>query len=229
MTVIIPFSRPDMIAHVWSNLWNQTTHEFEIVVVENGKGIGAWKAYGVKGCTILESENHPASAKNVGLEYVKKKGGKFTIFDDDDWYGRNYIHELMSNQEKAIVVGKRIHLVEMADGIYLFDRSSSNQSSTWVHGPTICCQSEDAIFFPIVKPNDDKTWCKEMRKKGATFYATSIHNYIYIRLGHDHVWKAPDWMVRLQLGDAIRYRKGEKAVMVKQPTLEEVQGYILNS
>jgi hypothetical protein len=203
--VVVPFSRPNMLGNVLGNACRQTV-PFKLVLVENGPAVGTCKRHGIAPALLLTSEPHQAIAKNTALAEIRKRGGGLVaLWDDDDYYGAGFLAELVANRRRATVVGKRIHWVELADGLYLFDHESANQPSTLLHGPTVMAQASEIVDFPVVSPSDDRQWCKAMRQAGATMWATSVGEYVYRRTGSNHVWNASDLLVRFQLGDSYRF------------------------
>jgi hypothetical protein len=202
--VVVPFSRPDMLGNVLSNACRQTV-PFKLVLVENGPAVGTCKRHGVAPELLLTSEAHQAVAKNTALAEIRKRGGGLVaLWDDDDYYGSGFLAELAASKRRATVVGKRIHLVEFADGLYLFDRERADQASTWLHGPTVMAEAADMLDFPLLRVSEDAKWCQAMRAAGATLWATSTGEYVYRRTGARHAWQATDLLARLQLGDGYR-------------------------
>jgi hypothetical protein len=202
--VVVPFSRPHMLSNVLGNACRQTV-PFKLCIVENGPAVGTCKQHGITPALLLTSEAHQAIAKNTAIAEIRKRGGgQVALWDDDDCYGSGFLAELEANRRRATVVGKRIHLVELADGLYLFDHEGANQLSTWLHGPTVMAEASDMLDFPVVSPSDDPLWCKAMRDAGATMWATSVGEYVYRRTGTNHVWKATDLLVRFRMGSSYR-------------------------
>jgi hypothetical protein len=219
--VVVPLGRAEMLPNVLDNASRQAL-PLKLCIVENGDAVGACAKHCVDPDLLLTSEHHQATAKNEAVSAIKKLGGGLISFwDDDDEYGAGFLGELKGQESKATVVGKRRHLVRLSDGLYLFDRESANQPSDWLHGPTCMVQAENCVEFPRIAPNDDGEWCKAMKQAGATFWATSIWNYTYIRTGHNHVWEASDLMVRLQLGSAWKL-EDDRGTFVPAPNDDEV-------
>lgn len=214
--VVVPLGRADSVGNVFSNFRRQSV-EARLCIVENGAGLGACERHGLNPDLLLTSQNHQAHAKNQAISELRDCGGHLAFWDDDDWYGRAFLEELLASAGRATVVGKRRHFVRLPSGLFLFDSQSANRASSWLHGPTCLVRAAECLTFPVVSPNDDGAWCKAMRAAGASFYATSIWGYIYDRTNPGHVWNASEKLVRWQLGDAI---KG--GCLIKAPTGDEV-------
>lgn len=191
------------------------------LIVANGRAQGIRE---IPGCTVVTSTAHQSAAKNEGLEYARRHGGGFfAIFDDDDWYGPGYLAELAENAHRATVVGKRRHFVHLSDGLYLFDEAGANKPSEWVTGACTAGWVEDAVQFPCwIDRGEDAEWCNTMTARGATFWATSIWDFIYDHRGAGHAWNASDIIVRRTLGSARRFNQYPESEFVPTPTNDQI-------
>jgi hypothetical protein len=226
--VVVPFARPEMLGNVIRNFQRQTALA-RLCLVENGPAVGACERAGLVPDLLLTSEAHQATAKNTALEEIRKRGGGLVaLWDDDDRYGCGFLEELLEHRRRANVVGKRRHLIRMSRGLYLFDEHNANAPSTWLHGPTCLVRAEECVDFPRVTPNDDGEWCRDMARAGATFYATSVWNYVYERTGTQHVWKASDVVVRHHMGDGLLW-DGRTWQPAPKPTDREIFSFLAAS
>ncbi len=199
--VIVPFARPEHLPRVLENFRRQSFPDKHLVIVENGDALGACAKAGLTGVTVLTSEAHQASAKNVALEEIRRRGGGFfTTFDDDDWYGAEYLSELAGYAKSAGVIGKRQHFISVSEGssdpsipplLLCHSPSYADQDSSWLTGGTISGFAEDACEFPRAEA-DDIYYCARMTRLGARLRALSIYHYLYRRNypGARHVWPA---------------------------------------
>jgi len=165
-----------------------SNHPTQLVVVESGAALGACaniSAAKFKQPVVTESKiAHSGAARNAGLAVVRAAGGGIVCFwDDDDWYGPQYVREAAYalQQTGATVVGKQWHYVDY-DGEYMFrfNEQRSPNICRAVVGPTITVRSEDALSFES-RYLDDILWCEAMRQQGATFSLTSMEHYVHRR------------------------------------------------
>ena len=105
--VIVPFSKPEFLENVKRNFVQQKHYNKKLIVVENGKGIGTCKKHGFEPDVLLTSDAHQSWARNEAINWVKAHGGGLCAnFDDDDYYGPEYLSELHQNRGKANIIGK---------------------------------------------------------------------------------------------------------------------------
>lgn len=196
--VIVPFSRPEHYERTLENFRRQRFPGKILYLVENGAALGTAEREGLTGATVLASEAHPSSAKNVALEYIRRAGGGFfTTFDDDDWYGPGYLDELAGHAKSATVVGKLWHFVSFNEGVpgaepelILSNRIYANRTAHWLTGGTISGFAEEACLYPKT-PAEDVYYCKKMEDLGGTIRCLSLYHYLYRRnyAGARHTWQ----------------------------------------
>lgn len=193
--VIVPFSRFKYLESVIKN-FNQQTYKYKkLVIVENGSAIGCCEKSGFKPDVLLKSDNHQSHARNEALHWVRSNGGGMCAnFDDDDYYGPEYLLELMQNIGKADVIGKYDFFVRSASGhVRLFDGVASNCYSSGVHGPTIATMAEKTPEYKSEMVwGEDSDLIERMKKSGSRVYATSKNNFMLNRRKVGHTWSVTD-------------------------------------
>ena len=146
--VVVPFYRECNLKTVIENFKRQTFINKRLIIVENGIAIGSCERAGFKPDLLLTSETHQAIAKNTALDEIKRRGGGYwTTFDDDDWYGKHHVQEIVDNAHRAIACGRGEHFVRLSNGLHLFREQCGNRYSDYIAGPTISCWEEDAVTF----------------------------------------------------------------------------------
>lgn len=183
--VIVPFSRPLDFNNTISNFIRQNFLNKKLIIVENGKAIGCCKSYNFEPDVLLTSGPHQSLAKNEAINYIRKNSsnGYFICHDSDDYYGGNYISEMVEASDKAELVGKSDIFIKMASGnLRLFQGLGSNEYVFFIHGPTICSWAELNCEFPMVeKIGEDCRMVERMISNGAKVWATSKYNFMYVR------------------------------------------------
>jgi len=217
--IVVPFSRPTRFGNVFANAWRQT-FPCKLVIVANGDGR---RSVTSDADLLLTSDASPGAAKNEAIAAIRKRGGGFfVVMDDDDWYGAGYVAELARHAHRANVVGKRRHLVQLSDGVHLFDEPGANRPTDWVTGGCTAGWAEDAAEFQHVPCGEDAEWCRTMIAKGATMWATSVWNFVYERRGSGHAWEASDTTVRRAFGESVRFDQLPTPAFVPAPSDREV-------
>jgi hypothetical protein len=194
--VVVPFSRPKYLTNVIQNFSQQNFHNKKLVIVENGDAIGCCNKFEFIPDLLLSSDSHQSYAKNKALEYLKEKKAEYWVtFDDDDWYGPNYLSEIVEYSDKAEMVGKsNVFVKTLNDKIRLFGGYEEMCYSNRLVGPTISAWVSDSIFFKNNgKWAEDSLFVGEMVNKGARIWNTSKWDFIQQRnKGQNHTWVITD-------------------------------------
>lgn len=176
VTILVPLSRPEMIDRVKNNIGRQQGVALtDVVVVENGRAVGAWKSP-VE--TVLRCDTpHPAAVKNVGLTHVRQAtGGLVAIFDDDDHYGPEYLltqTQALREHPEADIVGKKLHYVARGDGLWLCRAFERHARAGWLMGGTqVFDVGRVTRDYPLVRPGEDTEFCR-----GLSCWATGWSHY----------------------------------------------------
>jgi hypothetical protein len=189
ITVIVPFSRPEYALRTLQNFQRQLHPDKRLWIVENGPAVGTWARLGLPADRVLTSAAHQSHARNTGIAELRANGGGYWAgFDDDDWYGADYLTEVALNAVKADIVGKHQHFIAVDDyHLFLFLENLQNRFAVALTGGTLAAWSEDSLEFPIQKLAEDIHWCMKMRSNGARLWNTSVYNYLYRRCTDSHV------------------------------------------
>src|SRR5690606_27514848 len=111
----------------------------------------------------------------------------FSTFDCDDYYGPNYLDEIVDALKIRKITGKLRHFINMNDGkIYLVDEENANKQTSWIHGATLSAHLNLKARFPIVDIDEEGGFIKQTKLKT---YSLSIYNYMYNRSRNDHLYK----------------------------------------
>jgi glycosyltransferase involved in cell wall biosynthesis len=213
LNVIVPFSRPQNIVNVLNNFHRQTYYNKKLIIVENGEATG--RSYGAD--KTLTSNNHQAIAKNTAIDYLKSIGESIWVtFDDDDFYGSEYLTEVVGNIDKAEVIGKHSIFIRHDDDLYFIDGLPQHDFTTTLNGPTICSRTEYNLYFPDTgKWGEDNGLCEEALLRGYRLYSTSQYNFCYYRGDKkDHTYKA-------SINQMIALFNDSKQVVVKKAKYNE--------
>jgi hypothetical protein len=188
LTVIVPHGRRQFSASLLANFRRQVGVEAQLLVVENGDAIGAVSA---EDATVICSGAHQSDAMNAGLAWLRANGGgAWARFDDDDWYGPNYLASVGASLRGGglVVSGMPWRFVMLDDGLHQF------QGTGEFTGGTLAANTTDVEPFPRVEVGEDLDWCKLMRERGARLVQREPWGYCYdrtTRLAPRAAWGGP--------------------------------------
>lgn len=175
ITVIAPHARPEFSANLLANFRRQRGVEARLLVVENGEA--NWSAEQSPGVTVITSGAHQASAMNAGLGWLRAYGnGAWARFDDDDYYGPDYLAAAVSSLagDGVVVSGMPWRFVLFDEGLHQF------QGRGEFTGGSLAANTADIAPFPRAR-SDDLDWCRSMREHGARFVERPPWGYCYNR------------------------------------------------
>jgi hypothetical protein len=196
ITALALLSRPEMARNLRDNWTRQVCPERRLVVVENGRGVGACASVGLFPDLLLEGPEDVVELRNQALDAARRLGGgAFAFWDDDDWYGRYYLLEQEAAITAGCFAGKIDRFVRTRTGLWLFSGICSDKrgQSLTVSTSTLAGRVEDAVEFA---PNtyawgEDSLWCERMFALGYRVNVTSRFGYSYTRGNpRDHLWPA---------------------------------------
>lgn len=207
ITVIAPHARPEFSANLLANFRRQRGVEARLLVVENGPAdmatsvmqLGAWNEPG----TIIRSGNHQSDAMNAGLEWMRAHGGgAWARFDDDDYYGPDYLADVAASLvgDGLVVSGTPWRFVMLDDGLHQF------QGAGEFTGGSLAASSAAVPDFPR-DADDDLRWCRTMREHGARFVQREAGGYCYDRRsrGAPRVIPGGPAVTRFGFGESLFY------------------------
>lgn len=184
---ICPFAREGFLNNVLENFDRQTYEDRRLLVVANGS---AYKiSFGHKRTKLLRSRTNLSDPMNKGLEYLRKRAGKddwFCKFDDDDYYGPDYLSSIASVAESgANAVARYKVWMRTPDNILW----TVDNGDMMPHGPTLASRVDIAEDFPEVQGwGEDGLWVQKMQKKGIVFTRGPLEGFCWLRYqkGHGH-------------------------------------------
>jgi len=200
--VIVPFSRPENLPRVLANFARQKFPFKKLVLVANGSAkrlsdgaapLASWDKL------LLTSDAHQSDAKNIALHEIRKRGGGFTVvMDDDDWYGPQFLTEVVGYARTFDVIGKARHFVSVDGGLWLCSREQRGHKQSWLTGGTIACWAENSPDYPRVSYGEDAEFCTRAERHGMRIFGTDVYHYLYRReSASSHAWNISSEDLRL--------------------------------
>lgn len=140
-------------------------------------------------------------------------------FDDDDYYGANYLSSSVDAFEhtEASVVGKCSHLIYFKQLGLLAIRNPKNENKyvKFVNGSTLVFKKSifDKVKFANISIGEDTKFCGSCIKKGIKIYSTDRYHHVYIRQKSKatHTWKITDKILLEHFCKPIKHTKDYKS------------------
>lgn len=201
VSIIVPTCKPKFITNIFDNYRRLNYPNKELIIVLNGSGmdIGDYIALSkdFKDVRIfsLDKNSTLGDCLNFGIE--KSKFDFIAKMDDDDFYGSNYLIDMMNifRVKDTQVVGKMSSFVYFADTKELFIRDFLNQNRyvNLILGSTIIMKKfvYKSVPFRRVNIAEDLYFYQDCIKKGFKIFAGDRYNYVCVRHKNldDHTWK----------------------------------------
>jgi len=193
---------PRWLSNVLDNYNRQKYPYRRLIIVENGKGIGASKTVQLpKETIVLSSDTGPSAPMNAGIQWLKqnaKKDSWFCKCDADDYYGPQYLNQIrMAMKSGADYVGRKSLYIRTAEGKLWY--AESKDEAFVFHGPTISARLGTTLEFPLVSGwGEDAEWCRSMYKAGKKPFTLGPEGFCYQRWSnYNHTWPCTDLEIRV--------------------------------
>jgi len=207
VSVLLCTNRPPQLRHALEQVARQTYTPCELVLVLHGSDFPADPEEQVGRTLTIPHRvvRVPASmsygaALNEGL--ATSTGAIVTKMDDDDWYGREHLWDLVLalDYSGADLVGKlQPHFVYLSALDVTVRRriGRSEAFGTAISGGTMMLRRQDleAVGGYRDGPCDDMGLIRDIQGDGGRVYQTHGHGYIYQRRGSGHTWDSGDDVV----------------------------------
>src|SRR4029453_16390776 len=116
-SALVPTIRPHQLEHVFATVGSQVGVDLELVLLTHGFEITSERAaslaekYGVERYPVLTEPPETTLGECLNLCVAAASGDVLTKMDDDDYYGPNYLADMLHalDYSKADVVGKHAH------------------------------------------------------------------------------------------------------------------------
>lgn len=133
-------------------------------------------------------EDNIASAMNEGLNYARRMGDKgdfFCKWDDDDYYGPDYLLTVADGFSRgADAVARAAHWYRARDGKLWFVDGPQRQfidHKIVMRGPTLAGRLDCADFVNVGPCGEDDRWIEDMLERGAKFWMTRAGSFCWMR------------------------------------------------
>lgn len=206
ISVIITTNREVSLTYLIDNLRRQSGVKFEVVLITHGFELPNWakdEIQKISHVTQLLVDTAPVEdvlGKNLNRLVAISTGSFIVRMDDDDWYGPNYIQDLVfaARFSGADLVGKAASYIyfEDRDATILTYESYEHRYTDFVRGATFAGPREtfEKFQFPELGKSEDSTVLKEIREGGGLIYSADSFNFVVNRFADKkrHTWTASD-------------------------------------
>lgn len=201
VTIITPTNKFNFIKNIKENFMRCKYPKVEFIIILNSNilNIKEYKSYfsilpNIKIYKLNENislgESMNFGIENSSYNYIAK-------LDDDDYYGENYIGDLMNifNYTNADIVGKTSHFIYFEENKFLnlWYGEHDNRYNDAVAGATLVMKKciFNKVKFHNLNDGEDLDLISQCNSLGFKIYAGDIFNYVYNRHKNitDHSWK----------------------------------------
>jgi hypothetical protein len=177
--------------------YTRQTFPCKLLIVENGKGLGAaWNVDSI-GVYVIRSDVGVSQYINAGLNWLREVAHNndwFCKFDSDDYYGPEYVYQIAQAEYSDYMGRNSIYIKTMSNHLWYLEGSSKSV----FHGPTLAGRIGTAVDFPEVNDwGEDAKWCNAMQAAGRSAYVLPPEGFCYQRWNnYNHVWPCSDMELR---------------------------------
>lgn len=204
VSIITPTNREYCMDTLFENYERQKYNKKELIIVLNSDlmSLEKWtqKAKNYDNVRVFQL---PESAtlgecRNLGIEHAQYS--YIANFDDDDYYGPNYLVNAMKIFEttNADIIGKLTSYIyfEESKKLGIYFQNKENQYVNHVPDATIIAKKHvfNHVKFPSITLGVEKVFLKQCLKKGFKLYSGDRNDYVIIRRANkeDHTWRESD-------------------------------------
>lgn len=200
ISILLSTNRGGYLERILHMVEAQSYENFELIAIQHGNDTPANRdlinRIVTRPVTVVpvSSSLNLGEALNVGSSAAV--GEIVTKMDDDDWYGRNHLWDLLLAMEysAADLVGKGAEFVYLAP-LDITTRRLMGQAETasrWVAGGTLFLRKEDLLDlggWPQLPFGVDQKIIDNALGAGKRIHRTHGFGYLYNRHGSGHTWE----------------------------------------
>ncbi|QQQ64246.1 glycosyltransferase [Paenarthrobacter ureafaciens] len=203
-SALVPTIRPRQLEHVFKTVGSQVGVDLELVLLTHGFEVQPSRVralaerYGVARYQLLRAPKEATLGECLNMCVRASSGEVLTKMDDDDYYGPNYLQDMLHalNYSNADVVGKLAHHMHFSatNATVLRMPHMEHRTSRMVMGPTMTAHRQVFETHPFESRNrgEDTAFLKSVTTAGLTIYSADRFNFCQMRQGHGHTWDVTD-------------------------------------
>lgn len=197
VSIIVPTFKEGYINNIFENYSRSNYPNKELVVILNKDTLDIKeyekKAHGFENVRVFHMDESFALGECLNFGIENSKYDYISRMDDDDYYGPNYLTDLMNvfNYKDVQITGKNPVFVYFEDTSFLYILNHSNP----VMGATFLFKKEiiEKVRFRDIDFMEDYFFLLDCMNSGFKIYPSDKYNYVYIRHSnlHDHTFRKP--------------------------------------
>jgi glycosyltransferase involved in cell wall biosynthesis len=227
VSIITCTIREESIDNVFNNYLRQTWQEKELIIILNkdSMDIDQWikKAKDYPNVQVYQLHEKATLGDCLNFGVLKANYDIIAKFDDDDYYGSDYIaNSIVAFEDKNVsIIGKSSFFIYFNNKKALILVAGTENSLTdKVAGATLMFRKEVFFYVRFEKVNraEDYFFLEQCKKEGFNVYSTDHYDFTAIR--HDsekHTWKVSDEDL-MEWGDLIMYTDDFQSVISRENT-----------
>ncbi len=201
VSIIVPTVKSKYINNIFMNYVRSNYPYTELIIILNDNKLDIndykIKSLGLENVRIFQLDESYTLGECLNFGVEKSRYNYISKMDDDDYYGSNYLIDLMNvfKYTDAQVTGKMSHFVYFEDSNTLSIRQHNNENR-YVHflsGNTILFKKEifEKVKFKKLNCGEDCQFSSDCITAGIKIYSADKYNYIYMKHKYlqDHTWQ----------------------------------------
>lgn len=202
VSVITCTIREDFIDNVFNNYQQQAWKNKELIIILNkdSMNISKWKkkAKNYRNVRVYQLHEKATLGDCLNFGVLKSNYDYIAKFDDDDYYGPNYLTGAMEafKNKNVSIVGKSSYYIYFKNkNALVFVSGIENDITDTVAGASLVFRKEVCKTVPFEKVNraEDYFFIDQSKKAGFTVYSLDHYDFAVMRHNtEDHTWKVSD-------------------------------------
>lgn len=200
VSAIVSTIRPGQVEHVIESVGRQAGVDMELILLTHGFDGDADRIRllaseaGIENIVLLTATLDVSLGDCLNLAITASNGSVLTKMDDDDYYGADYMRDLLYALDfsRADVVGKQAHYMHFLKQGATLLRSAHREHrySHMVAGPTMTARREifESNPFQNLRRGEDTAFLETVSRAGGSIYSADRFNFCQMRSGSGHTW-----------------------------------------
>ena len=224
VSVITCTIREDFIDNVFQNFLQQNWDDKELIIILNKDtmDIDKWieKAQDYPNIRVYQLHEKAALGDCLNFGILKSNYDIIAKFDDDDYYGPNYLTIALNafKNDKVSIAGKSSYYIYFkSKKALIFVPGEENSFTDTVSGATLVFRKEIFKKVPFEKVNlaEDYIFIDQAKKCGYTVFALDHNDFAVIRHNtENHTWKVSDEEL-IGWGELVAYTEDFQTIITK--------------
>lgn len=224
VSIITCTIREDSIDNVFKNYQQQTWKDKELIIILNkdSMDMDRWieKARKYRNVQVYQLHEKATLGDCLNFGVIKSKHDIIAKFDDDDYYGPDYIKSAMDafENKNVSIVGKSSLYIYFKNKKALVHVSGNENSITdTVAGATLMFRKDvfRQVQFEKVNRAEDYFFIDQCKKIGMNVYSTGRNHFAVIRhVTEEHTWKITDEEL-MEWGEIVAYTEDFQSLVSK--------------